>query len=483
MPARNVLKFKEIQLPLEAPSWLNSGDTSWQITAATLVGLMSVPGLAVLYGGVMQKRWSINSMMLTFATFSIVLLVWVLWAFKMGFGSPFHGISHGGFFGNFIGKPGPVLSHTELQHQASVPLIGTMAFPKSALVYFQFVFAAITPILALGSVLGRVNFKAWIPFCLLWITFVYAVDAFLLWGGGFFAQHGAVDYSGGYVIHLSAGVAGFVAAAVIGPRLQRDREIDAPNNVAMVMVGAGLLWLGWNGFNGGDPYASNMSASAAVLNTNLCTGIAVMIWVAWDYLTGRKPSLIGSVNGMITGLVAITPAAGYVNGWGAIALGAIASTIVYFALNYLSRLRPFRNVDDTLGVIYTHGFAGLAGGLLTGIFADPQMALFYKTGPRGHLIASGGVAGVIHGNWSLLKWQFFAALFVVCWTAVITFVLLKLVGLFVPLRMSEENMEIGDTAEHGHEVYPSDVPSLGYPSGIPGLAPGAGAGEAAPTPA
>ncbi len=248
-------------------------------------------------------------------------------------------------------------------------------------------FAAITPILALGSVLGRVNFKAWIPFCLLWITFVYCVDAFLIWGGGFFAHHGAVDFSGGYVIHLSAGVAGFVAAAVIGPRLQRDREIDAPNNVAMVAVGAGLLWLGWNGFNGGDPYASNMSAGAAVLNTNLCTAVAFLVWVGWDYLTGRKPGLISGVNGMIVGLVAITPAAGYVNGWGAIAMGVIASTIVYFALNYLSRLRPFRNVDDTLGVFYTHGIAGLAGGLLVGIFADPQMALGYKTtGSPRHLL-------------------------------------------------------------------------------------------------
>jgi Amt family ammonium transporter len=468
-------------MPVEAPSWLNSGDTAWQITAATLVGLMSIPGLAVLYGGVMQKRWSINSMMLSFVAFCVVLIVWVLWGFKMGFGTPWHGLSHSAdsFFGNFVGKPGPVLSHTELQHQGAIPLIGTQAFPKSTLVYFQFVFAAITPILMLGSVLGRVNFKAWIPFVALWATFVYAIDAFLIWGGGYFAHHGAVDFSGGYVIHLSAGVAGFVSAAVIGPRLMRDREIDAPNNVAMVMVGAGLLWLGWNGFNGGDPYASNMSASAAVLNTNLCTAIAVMIWIGWDYLTGRKPSLIGSVNGMIVGLVAITPAAGYVNGWGAIAIGAIAATIVYFALNYLSRLAPFRKVDDTLGVVYTHGFAGLAGGLLVGIFADPNMALFYKTGPHG-LEAAGGVAGVVHGNWTLLKWQFFAALFVICWTAVITFLLLKLVGLFVPLRMSEENMEIGDTAEHGHEVYPSDVPSLGYPGGVPGLAPGSETGHAAP---
>jgi Amt family ammonium transporter len=168
-----------------------------------------------------------------------------------------------------------------------------------------------------------------------------------------------------------------------------------------------------------------------------------------------------------------------VNGWGAIAMGAIASTLVYFALNYLSRLRPFRNVDDTLGVVYTHGFAGLAGGLLVGIFADPQMALFYKTSKHG-LVAAGTATGVVHGNWTLLKWQLFAALFVIAWTGVVTFILLKLVGVFIPLRMAEDNMEIGDIAEHGHEVYPSDVPSLGFPSGIPGLATGA-PGEAAPS--
>jgi Amt family ammonium transporter len=183
-------------------------------------------------------------------------------------------------------------------------------------------------------------------------------------------------------------------------------------------------------------------------------------------MTGRKPGLISGVNGMIVGLVAITPAAGYVNGFGAIALGVIASTIVYFALNYMSRLRPFRNVDDTLGVFYTHGIAGFMGGLLTGIFADPSMIVYPGVG-RTPSIAAGGL---LHGNATLLEWQFLAAAFVIVWSAAATFVLLKLVGLVVPLRMSEENMEIGDTAEHGHEVYPSDVPSLGYPGGIPGLA-------------
>ncbi|HEX8977957.1 MAG TPA: ammonium transporter [Solirubrobacteraceae bacterium] len=443
------------------------------MTAATLVGLMSVPGLVVLYGGVMQKRWSINSMMLTFAAFAVVLIIWVLWAFKMGFGSPFHGISSSGFLGNFIGKPGSILSPAAEQGRASIPLATTgpsFKFPQATLAYFQFVFAGITPILMLGSVLGRINFKAWIPFVALWSSIVYTVDAFCIWGGGFFAQHGAVDFSGGYVIHLSAGVSGFVAAAVIGPRLQRDREIDAPNNVAMVAVGAGLLWLGWNGFNGGDPYFAGASASAAVLNTNLCTAVAFMVWVAWDYLTGRKPGLISGVNGMIVGLVAITPAAGYVNGWGAIMMGVIASTLVYFALNYLSRVRPFRNVDDTLGVVYTHGFAGLLGGLLTGIFADPGMTVYPGQGKTASISAT----GVVFGNWTLLKWQVFAGAFVIAWSAIATFVLLKLVGIFIPLRMAEENMEIGDTAEHGHEVYPSDIPSLGYPAGVPVVAAGAG---------
>ena len=431
--------------------WLSPGDNSWQLTAATLVGLMSVPGLVVLYGGVMQKRWSVNSMMMAFVAFGVVLLVWVLYGYKMGFGTPVHifGASHG-FFANVFGKPATILSSDALRQQGNIPNVGDVVFPQSTLAYFQFVFAAITPILMLGSVLGRINFKAWIPFVALWTSIVYAINAFLIWGGGYFAQHGALDFSGGYVIHLSAGVAGFVAAAVIGPRLQRVREVDAPNNLLMVATGAGLLWLGWNGFNGGDPYLVNDIAAAAVLNTNLCTAVAFLVWVGWDYITGHKPSLISSVNGMITGLVAITPAAGFVNGWGAIAIGVIAATIVYFALNYLSRVQPFRNVDDTLGVVYTHGFAGLSGGLLVGVFANTAM---------------GSAPGLISGSSHLLKWQALTALWVIAFTAIATFVILQLVKLFVPLRMDEKDMEEGDLAVHGHEVYPSDVPSLAFPSG------------------
>jgi Amt family ammonium transporter len=443
--------------------WLSPGDNSWQLTAATLVGLMSVPGLVVLYGGVMQKRWSVNSMMMAFIAFALVLVVWVLYGYKLGFGSPIHifGAKHG-FFANMLGKPGAILTSDALRQQGDIPNVGKVVFPQSTLAYFQFVFAAITPILMLGSVLGRINFKAWIPFVVIWASVVYCVNAFLIWGGGYFAQHGALDFSGGYVIHLAAGVSGFVAAAVIGPRLKRDREVDAPNNLAMVAVGAGLLWLGWNGFNGGDPYLANDIASSAVLNTNLCTAVAFLSWVGLDYMTGRKPSLISSVNGMITGLVAITPSAGFVNGWGAIAIGVIAAIIVYFALNYLSRMRPFRNVDDTLGVVYTHGFAGLAGGLLVGVFANSAM---------------GSAPGLISGDGGhLLKWQALTAVWVIVFCAVATYVILKLIALVVPLRMDEKDMEEGDLAVHGHEVYPSDVPSLAYPSGAV-AAPTGGAGS------
>jgi Amt family ammonium transporter len=446
------------------PSWLNPGDNAWQMTAATLVGLMSIPGLAVLYGGVMQKRWSVNSMMLTFVAFSLVLVAWVLWAFKMGFGTP---IGKGtGFFDTFLGQPGSILGHVGEEGEALIPSIKTgppFHFPTATLAYFQFVFAAITPILALGSVLGRVNFKAWIPYVLIWITVVYTVDAFLLWGGGYFAAHGAVDYSGGYVIHLSAGISGFVAAWVIGPRLQRDREVDAPNNLLMVAVGAGLLWLGWNGFNGGDSYYAGPDAAAAVLNTNLCTAVAMLMWIAWDYIYREKPSLIGSVNGMITGLVAITPAAGFVNGYGAIIIGVVASTLVWMSIRYLSRAPVFRHVDDTLGVIYTHGIAGLAGGLLVGLLANSHMIEYFGIGKTANIDVVGGL--------KLLRWQAESAAFVIVWTAVATFAILKLIGIFIPLRLSDEELEIGDHAIHGNEVYPSDVPTLGGPHAPPSFQP------------
>jgi ammonium transporter, Amt family len=437
--------------------WLSSGDNAWQLTAATLVGLMSIPALAVLYGGLVQKKWAVNTVLMVFATFCLVLITWVLWAFKMGFGTPWIG---GGL--HLLGRPGAVLGTGALEGQANIPLLSggmpSFRFPESSLVYFQFVFAAITPILFIGSVLGRINFKVWLIFVPLWITFAYAVNAFLLWGGGYWAGKGALDFSGGYVIHLAAGVSGFVAAWVIGPRLKRDREHAVPNNLLFVAVGAGILWLGWNGFNGGDPYFAGADASAAVINTNLATAIAMMTWIVMDMIggPGKKATFLGGLNGMICGLVGITPAAGYVNGLGAIVIGFVCSFIVWFAWNYLSKVPPFNKVDDALGVVYTHGIAGLSGGLLVGLLADPKMIVYLGLGKNPGFSGT----GLFYGHAHQLLVQLGAAVTIIIWDGLVTFLLLKGIGLFMRLRAPDEDLEIGDVAFHGEEAYPSEELAL-----------------------
>ncbi len=439
------------------PDWLNPGDNAWQLVAATLVGLMSIPGIAVLYGGIVQKKWAVNTMLMAFTGFSLVLVVWVLWGFKLGFGQP---LKLGpGILRAAIGIPRTILS-TNNQEQAVIPLLdGTMPkfrFSESTLAYFQFVFAAITPLLFLGSVVGRINFKVWLIFVPLWSTFAYSVNAFLLWGGGWWSQAGALDYSGGYVIHLAAGTTGFVAAAVIGPRLARDRERAVPNNLPMAAVGAGVLWLGWNGFNGGDPYFSGADASLAVINTNLTTAVSLLTWVLWDIFASkqRKPTFLGAINGMITGLVAITPAAGYVNSFGAMVIGVVASSLVWMSWNWLGRTRLFQKVDDTLGVFHTHGVAGLAGGLLVGVLADPKVVV-YLGGTGGQDVTYSGWLWGHHPKQILI--QAGAAATVIFWDALVTFVILKILGLFMKLRLPDEVLETGDVGVHDEEAYPDEA--------------------------
>jgi Amt family ammonium transporter len=436
-------------------SWLNAGDNSWQMTAATLVGLMSIPALAVLYGGIVQRKWAVNTVLMVFSTFCLTLIVWVLWAFKMGFGEP--------WIGTLIGKPATVVGAAGEQARASIPLLDGLVpkfrFPEGSLVYFQFVFAAITPILFIGSVLGRIKFKVWLIFVPLWITFAYAVNAFLLWGGGFWAGQGALDYSGGYVIHLAAGVSGFVAAAMVGPRLQRDREKAVPSNLLFVAVGAGILWLGWNGFNGGDPYFAGADATAAVVNTNLATAVAMMTWIVMDMSFGqqKKATFLGGVNGMICGLVGITPAAGYVNGVGAILIGLVASAAVWGLWAYLPRkVWPFNKVDDALGVVYTHGFAGLIGGLLVGLLADPKMIVYLGIGSSPDISTS----GLFYGHPRQLLIQAGAALTVIIWDGLVTFAILWVIGRFTKLRMSDKELLVGDLEVHGEVVYPEEEKEL-----------------------
>src|SRR6201987_4551087 len=388
-----------------SPKWLDSGNNAWQLAAATFVGLQSIPGLAVLYGGYVKQKWAINSAFMCFYAFASVLVVWILWAYNMSFGP--------GWL-PFLGTPGLAASAAFTTGQAVIPEAASgmpeLTFPMATLIFFQFVFAAITVIILGGSVLGRMNFTAWVIFCPLWMTFVYTVGGFSIWGGGWLSQLGVQDFSGGYVIHLAAGTSGFVAAAVIGPRLQADRESFPPNSLLVTLIGAGILWLGWNGFNGGDPYFANHDAGAAVLNTNIATAVGLLVWTLMDKMAYGKPSIIGAINGMIAGLVAITPGAGYVDGWGAIAIGVCAGIIPWLSMNKLQKCNFMMKVDDTLSVFSTHGVAGLTGGLLTGIFANPDMLQYIGTDKEAPGI---NVTGLLYGNASQLLLQFYGAAFII----------------------------------------------------------------------
>ncbi|MCJ1329094.1 hypothetical protein MMC10_005771 [Thelotrema lepadinum] len=424
------------------PDWEKypgGGDNAWQLTAATLVGLQSVPGLMVLYAGLVKRKWAINSAFMAFYGFAATLIVWVLFAYRAAFGV---------YMLPFVGVPNQAVSMDFELQQAALPSADlTMNYGMATMVYFQFVFAAITVVITAGAFLGRMNFLAWMIYVPLWITLSYTVGAYSIWGGGFLFQLGVLDYSGGYVIHLSSGTAGVVGAYWIGPRLQRDIEDNRPNNIIMALVGAGILWLGWNGFNGGDPYTASPDAGAAVLNTNVCTAMSLLVWTCLDYAYYGKPSVIGAINGMITGLVAITPAAGYVAGWGAILLALGSGSIPWATMNIVhKKLHLERYFDDTLGIFHTHLVASIIGGCGTGIFATGQgVAAFALDAPGGAIDNNGRQVGLqIAGAMFVIGWNLF-------WTTAIM-LFIKYV-LRIPLRMKEEDLLIGDMAVHGEEPY------------------------------
>ncbi|MGD0103484.1 MAG: ammonium transporter [Rhodopila sp.] len=429
-----------------SPKWLDTGDNAWQLSAATFVALQSIPGLTVLYGGVVKKKWAINSAFMSIYAFASVLVVWVLFDYNMAFGPQWF---------PFLGTPMPALSAAFSIGQATIPAAASgmpeMAFPMATLVYFQFVFAAITVIILAGSVLGRMSFRAWVIFCPVWMTLSYTVGAFSLWGGGWLASMGVVDFSGGYVIHLAAASSGFVAAAMVGPRLQQDREHFPPNSLLVTLIGGGILWLGWNGFNGGDPYFANADAGAAVLNTNTATAVAVLVWTLCDKLSYGKPSVIGAVNGMIAGLVAITPAAGYVNGWGAIIIGICAGLIPWASMNWLQKTKLMMKVDDTLSVFSTHGVAAVTGGLLTGVLGCPDMLEYIGTDKDAPGVS---VTGLIYGDGGKqLLLQLEGAVFIIVLNVIITYIILKVISFITPLRMDEATLRVGDDAVHGETAY------------------------------
>ncbi|XP_006645085.2 ammonium transporter 3 member 1 [Oryza brachyantha] len=438
---------------MAVPPWLNKGDNAWQMVSATLVGLQSVPGLVILYGSIVKKKWAVNSAFMALYAFAAVWLCWVTWGYNMSFG---HRLLP------FWGKARPALGQKFLLAQAVLPQTTQFFrdgatvetawvnpfYPMATMVYFQCVFAAITLILLAGSLLGRMNIRAWMIFVPLWLTFSYTVGAFSLWGGGFLFHWGVMDYSGGYVIHLSSGVAGFTAAYWVGPRSTKDRERFPPNNVLLMLTGAGILWMGWAGFNGGDPYSANIDSSLAVLNTNICAATSLLVWTCLDVIFFKKPSVIGAVQGMITGLVCITPGAGLVQGWAAIVMGVLSGSIPWFTMMVVHKRSPLlQQVDDTLGVFHTHAVAGFLGGAATGLFAEPVLCSLFLPVSNSRGAFYRGRGGAQFGK------QVAGALFVVAWNVAVTSVICLVVRTVVPLRMPDEELAIGDDAVHGEEAY------------------------------
>ncbi|XP_068340217.1 ammonium transporter 2-like [Pyrus communis] len=434
------------------PLWLNKGDNAWQLTVATFVGLQSMSGLVLLYASIVKKKWAVNSAFMALYDFVAVLICWVLVGYRMAFGDQLL---------LFWAKGAPSLGQKFLINRAKVPesthfhdggLIETPTvepfYPMASLVYFQFTFIAITLILLTRSVLGRMNIKAWMAFVPLWLLFSYTVGAFSLWGGGFLYHWGLTDYSSGHVIHLSSGIAGFTAAYWVGPRLKSDRERFPPNNVLLMLCGARMLWMGWSGFNGGALYAANIVAPIAVLNTNICASTSLLVWTSLDVVFFGKPSVIGAVQGIMTRLVCITLGAGLVQSWATILMGILSGSIPWVSMMVLhKRSTLLQKVDDTLGVFHTHAVAGLLGGLLTGLLAEPALCRL--------ILPAGNSRGAFYGGnggMQFLK-QLVAAMFVIAWNIVSTTFILLAIRVFIPLRMPEEQLNIGDDAVHGEEAY------------------------------
>lgn len=398
---------------------MDTGDTAWMIVATALVMLMTLPGLALFYGGLAKRKDTLNTMAMSFVTYCIVSLLWVVYGYSLTFGTDIKGI--------IGGTDKLLLSGVNVESLS-------MTIPEYIFIMFQLTFAAITVALASGAYIERMKFSAWVLFSVLWMTFVYLPVAHWVWGGGFLAKMGALDFAGGTVVHINAGIAALVGALVLGKR----REVSLkPSNLTLVVTGAGLLWFGWFGFNAGSAVAANGLAGAAFINTNTATAMAAVAWMLTEWMHAKKPTVLGLASGAVAGLVAITPAAGFVNIKGAIIIGLLAGIIPYFSVAWI---KPKLGYDDSLDAFGIHGVAGTMGAILTGVFADPA-------------INEAGT-GLLFGNPGQLMTQILAAGITIVYCAVVTFIIFMIVKGLVGIRVESEHEITGlDESQHGEKAY------------------------------
>jgi Amt family ammonium transporter len=397
-----------------------AGDVAWILTACALVLMMTLPGLALFYGGMVKRANVLATLMQALGAAGVVTVVWVVAGYSFAFG--------GGGTDVFGGFDRILLSGLELDSVAA-------GLPEPVFILFQMTFAIITVAIIAGAAAERLSFKAWMIFTPVWLLVVYAPVAHWVWGEGFLYDAGVLDFAGGAVVHITSGVAGLILALKLGPRRGYPKEGQPPHNLVLTVIGAGLLWVGWFGFNGGSALGANALAAHAALVTQIAAATAALVWALAEWIQRGKPSVLGAASGAVAGLVGITPAAGFVEPYAAFIIGALASLACYFAVTVLKSKLKY---DDSLDAFGLHGIGGFAGAVLTGVFAAE---------------AIGGTAGAIEGNVLLIWTQTWGALAAGVWCAIATFTILWIMDRFMALRVDAEDEVNGlDVALHGESV-------------------------------
>jgi Amt family ammonium transporter len=400
------------------PPTLSAGDTAWMLTATALVLFMTIPGLALFYAGMVRKKNILATLMQSFAICCVMSIVWMVAGYSIAFGDG------GGLNAFWGGLDKAFLNHLTLDSLS-------YAVPESVFITFQMTFAIITPALITGAFADRMKFSSMLVFMTLWSLLVYAPVCHWVWGGGFLAGEGVLDYAGGTVVHINAGIAGLVACIVLGKRHGYRQENMAPYNLALALIGASMLWVGWFGFNAGSAVAADFRAGMAMLVTQVATAAAALAWMFVEWIVHKKPSVLGIISGAVAGLVAITPASGFVDPMGALVIGLAAGVICFFAATSLKKALGY---DDSLDVWGVHGVGGIVGAALTGLFA---------------VEAIGGTAGSIG---QVIK-QLEGIVATVLWSGIVTFILLKLIDMVMGIRVTKEQEVEGlDVSLHGESL-------------------------------
>ena len=404
---------------------IDSGDTAWMLTSTLLVILMIVPGLALFYGGLARSKNMLSVLVQVFVVFSLISILWAVCGYSLAFSGD------GNFFGGFDKL---FLKGVTPDSIGALPTV-----PEYVFIAFQGTFAAITCCLIVGAFAERIRFSAVLLFMAIWFTLSYVPMAHIVWGGGLLAKDGALDFAGGTVVHINSGIAGLVGAYMLGKRVGHGREAFTPHSLTLTMVGASLLWVGWFGFNAGSAGAANGGAGLAFINTVLATAAATLTWSLGEAMHKGKASMLGAASGAVGGLVAVTPAAGFVGPMGAIVIGGLAGLVCLWGVSGLKRLL---NVDDAFDVFGVHGLGGILGAILTGVFAAQSL---------------GGTGGLTPDSFSMgaQVWiQTKSVLFTVVWSGVVSFIAYKIVDLLIGLRVSEEEERQGlDISSHGETAY------------------------------